>query len=136
MKYRLAISLIGLCVFFAISFHANAQKPVPSKLEYSIHYFIDNTSSFSIDQIKEDGIQQIFNANPLETSNFGFDHRPYWFRIELTHPPSEPLMLEINQPSLDYISVRLCFPNKSRPRKSDNLPTSRDCSKYGCTCFD
>lgn len=105
MKYRLAISLIGLCVFFAISFHANAQKPVPSKLEYSIHYFIDSTSSLSIDQIQEGGIQQIFNANPLETSNFGFDHRPYWFRIELTHPPSEPLMLEINQPSLDYISV-------------------------------
>ena len=78
---------------------------MPSKLEYSIHYFIDSTSSLSIDQIQEGGIQQIFNANPLETSNFGFDHRPYWFRIELTHPPSEPLMLEINQPSLDYISV-------------------------------
>ncbi|KYG71344.1 signal transduction histidine kinase [Roseivirga ehrenbergii] len=105
MKYRLVIGLVALFTFFADSVNVYAQVGNSSNPEYSIHYIVDSAGKLSIDEIQQAEVQLAFDANPLKSPNFGFDHRPYWFRVELTHPPSEPLVLEINQPSLDYISV-------------------------------
>ncbi|KYG80204.1 sensor histidine kinase [Roseivirga echinicomitans] len=87
-----------------MSFHAFAQTSESSKLEYSIHYFIDSTNDISIDQILQDEVQQTFDANKLESPNFGFDKSTYWFRVDISQTSQETLMLEVSQPSLDYIS--------------------------------
>ncbi|WP_421976656.1 7TM diverse intracellular signaling domain-containing protein [Roseivirga seohaensis] len=104
MKFRLIIGLLVLYTGFLTSYNLSAQN-TSSNLEYSIHYFVDSAGKLSIDELQLAEVQRAFDATPLKSPNFGFDHRPYWFRVELTHPPSEPLVLEINQPSLDYISV-------------------------------
>ena len=104
MEFRLIIGLLVLYTGFLTSHNLSAQN-TSSNLEYSIHYFVDSAGKLSIDELQLGEVQSAFDATPLKSPNFGFDHRPYWFRIELTHPPSGPLMLEINQPSLDYISV-------------------------------
>ncbi|MGW8123051.1 sensor histidine kinase [Roseivirga echinicomitans] len=105
MNYRLFFSLTALFAFMTSAVHVYAQVNDPSRLEYSIHYLIDSADNLSINEVQQAEVQEAFDTNLLLSSNFGFDHRPYWFRIKLNHPPIEPLMLEINQPALDYISV-------------------------------
>ena len=74
-------------------------------IAYTVHYVIDHNDDLTIETVLSDSVQSRFDENLVELSNFGFDNRPYWFRIELNQPVTQDLMLEINQPSLDYVSL-------------------------------
>ncbi|WP_420385456.1 sensor histidine kinase [Roseivirga sp.] len=71
----------------------------------SVHYFVDSTKELSIERIQDKNIQSIFNRQPLENSNFGFDNSSYWFKLKIENPSEESVIVEVEQNSLDSITL-------------------------------
>lgn len=91
------LAIFSIILFCCVKVHG--------QVKFSIHYWVDSSRQLSIDELQIKSVQEMFDAQELSNSNFGFDESAYWFRIKLIAPQDEELIVEVRQNSLDSVTL-------------------------------
>lgn len=76
-------------------------------MQNALQYWRDDAGTIDIDALLEQEKRLPWGMLDKGTPNFGFDSRPYWYRLHLSNELDREvdLMLEIDYPVLDYVDL-------------------------------
>ncbi len=128
--------ILGLLIAFVVQNAAQAQPRLetflPEHLEsvvVKVEYLADTQDQLSIDQIRDETLQEEWQPLVENYANFGYRPYPYWYRFSLSNPTDQTVsqVLAISYPLLDQVDLYRINGNGDvqHTRTGDRLPFSQ-----------